>query len=339
MTFVLQLFHGKDQQALRSHLLDLIQTIPAEEQLLSTSRHDLSDKLQHPAACRALRTPPLPFGPAPTRWVVLENIETLKDAAAVNQLDEALAAGELWAKGKGQHLQVVTAAGDEVGAAPSLKPFTARAKKRDIHEFVKLPPWQFSKQLEATKALAGELGIELKPALLNELTRLTGGDQARIRRELTKLGPLLASGAKVTIPQLRELAGQAVVTTRDLTDSIKEARPGRLLEQAQQMLAAGEKPWDLAGWLVGALHPMLLLTALADQDDNDIAKLLDWKKGRVWAQRKELGGLDGGSLLGLCTALVQFRYGVTKGRFPGQQEQADGLLLALAEGVAGPGIS
>ena len=90
MTFVLQLFHGKDQQALRSHLLDLIQTIPAEEQLLSTSRHDLSDKLQHPAACRALRTPPLPFGPAPTRWVVLENIETLKDAAAVNQLDEAL---------------------------------------------------------------------------------------------------------------------------------------------------------------------------------------------------------------------------------------------------------
>ena len=159
MTFVLQLFHGKDQPALRSHLLDLLAAIPAEEQLLSTSRHDLSDKLQHSAACRALRTPPMPFGPAPTRWVVLENIETLKDAAAVNQLDEALAAGELWAKGKGQHLQVVTAAGDEVGAAPSIKPFMARAKKRDIHEFIKLPPWQFGKQLEAALETEDSLAI------------------------------------------------------------------------------------------------------------------------------------------------------------------------------------
>ena len=335
MTFVLQLFHGKDQQALRSHLLDLIQTIPAEEQLLSTSRHDLSDKLQHPAACRALRTPPLPFGPAPTRWVVLENIETLKDAAVVNQLDEALAAGELWAKGKGQHLQVVTAAGDEVGAAPSLKPFTARAKKRDIHEFVKLPPWQFSKQLEATKALAGELGIELKPALVNELTRLTGGDQHRIRAELHKLGPLVAAGEKVTVPMLRELLGQAVVTTRDLVDAIREDRRGRLLALAQQMLAAGEKPWDLAGWLVSQLHPLLLLTALADQDDSDVARLLDWKKGRVWVQRKELGELSGAGLLKLSDRLLAFRYGITTGQFTGQAGQRQGLLLALAEGVAG----
>jgi DNA polymerase III delta subunit len=333
MSFVLSLLHGKDQASLKSHLLELLDSIPPEEKLLSTSRHDLSDKAQMGAAWSALRTPPLPLGASPTRWVILEAVDALKDAAVVGQLDSALESATLWAKSKQQHLRVICCATDEVGANPALKPITARVKKKDNHEFVRLPPWQFGKQLEATKALVAELGIELKPVLVNELTRLTGGDQNRIRAELHKLGPLVAAGAKVTVPVLRELLGQAVVTTRDLVDAVREDRRGRLLELAQQMLAGGAAPWEVAGSLVGQLHPLLLLTALSDQDDNDVAKLLAWKKGRVWAQRKELGQLNGPGLLKLSTRLLAFRYAITAGKFPGQAEQQEGLLLALAEGI------
>ena len=334
MTFTLQLLHGKDQAALKSHLLELIAAIPAEEQLLSTSRHDLADKTQLGAAWTALRTPPLPITTSPTRWVVLEAVDALKDAVVVNQLDAALEAASVWAKGKGQHLQVICCASDEVGTNPATAPITNRVKRKDTHEFVRIPPWQFGKQLEATKALAAELGIELKPALLNELTRLTGGDQSRIRSELHKLGPLVAAGTRLTVPMLRELLGQAVVTTRDLVDAVREGRRGRLIDGALQMVAAGEKPWDVAGWLVGQLHPLLILTALADQDDNDIAKLLGWKKGRVWARRKDLGDLSAVGLSRLCGQLLDYRHAITTGRFPGQAEQRDGLLLALAEGVS-----
>lgn len=336
MTFTIQLLHGTDQASVKSHLLQMLQAIPADEQLLSTSRHDLADKTQLGAAWTALRTPPLPMGASPTRWVILEGIDSLKDAAVVGQLEAALEAGASWSKGKVQHLQVVAVANAEVGANPALKPILDRVKKRDIHDFVRLPPWQFGKQTDATKALVAELGLEVKPALVNELTRLTGGDQSRIRSELTKLGPLLAAGQTVTVPMLHELVGQAVATTRDLTDCIKEGRPARLLEQAQVMLTAGEKPWEVAGWLVGSLHPLLILTALSDQDDNDVAKLLDWKKGRVWVQRKELGAVDQAGLLKLSTRLLAFRYGVTKGHYQGQREQAEGLLLSLAEGVTRP---
>ena len=165
---------------------------------------------------------------------------------------------------------------------------------------------------------------------------MCGGDQARISAELRKLGPLAATGQKINIPKLRDLVGQPSITTRDLVGSIRDGRKATLLEQAEQMLSSGEKPWDIAGWLVSQLHPLLICTTLeGDADENDMAKLLNRKKGQIWAMRKDIPSTGiGCNLLTLCATLVGFRVAITQGKFQGHRQQGEALLLALAEGVS-----
>jgi hypothetical protein len=336
MTLTITILHGQDQASVQSHLLDMIGAIPPEEALFCKERFDLSDKDQRSKAWGAMRTPPMPISSNPTRWVIVEGIETIKDAETLKWMNLALDAGAEWAKDQKRHLQVIAVSGEELGSAPGTAPWMQRAKKRDIHNFARIPFWRLGDQVAATKAQALEMGFELKPAITNELTRLCGGDQARIGAELRKLGPLVAAGQKVNIPKLRELVGQPAITTRDLVACVREGRKASLLEQAEQMLSAGEKPWDLSGWLVSQIHPLLICTALeGDADESDMAKLLNRKKGQIWAMRKDIPstGIDC-NLLTLCTALVGFRVAITRGQFQGHRQQGEALLLALAEGVS-----
>lgn len=335
MTLTITVLHGADQALVQGHLLEMVAAIPSEEALFSQDRFDLANKEQRGPAWAALRTPPMPITATPTRWVVLEGIDSVKDAETLKHLTHALDAAAIWAKGRQQHLQVIAVARDELANAPGTAIWLQRARKRDIHAFQKIPFWKLGDQVAAAREQAQELGLDLKPAIINELTRLTGGDQARIRAELTKLGPLVAAGQKVTIPKLRQLVGQPSVTTRDLVDAVRSGRKALLLELADQLLAAGEKPWDVAGWLVSQLHPLLVCLALeGEADQMEMGKLLNRKKGQIWALTKDIPS-EGLScdLLRLCNAMVDFRVAITRGQLPGNHRQGEALLLALAEGV------
>ena len=336
MTFTLTLLHGADQESARQHYLDMLAGVPAGEMLLNGSRHDISDKAARPAAWEAIRTPPLPIVENPTRWVFWESVDTIKDAETLKFQTQALEAAEIWAKGRKQHLQLVCLANEEVGANPTMAPIMVRVKKKNSHLFSKIAPWQYGEQLAAAKAAAEEMGLELRTPVIAELVRLTAGDQAKIRHQLQKLGPLLAAGEKVTVPKLRVLVGQPTVTTRDLVAAARDGRKGLLLELAEQMLASGEKAWDVAGWLATQLHPLLLCVRLAgDADQQDLAKLLNKKKGQIWALTKDLPPEGPGcDLLKLCTALVAFREAITRGEHQGHRQQGEALLLTLAEGVS-----
>lgn len=336
MTFTVEILHGKDQASLQQHLLEVIAAVPPEDRLMAFDRFDLTDKAQRAQAWSVIQTPPMPLAAAPTRWVVLEGITSIKDTETIKFMTWALEAADRWAKGRARHLRLICCADDELGANPGTAPFQQRARKKDIHAFHKIAPWLYGDQVAAAKATAEEMGLELKTPVLAELVRLTAGDQAKVRQQLQKLGPLLAAGEKVTIPKLRVLVGQPTVTTRDLVASARDGRKGLLLEQAEQMLAAGETPWNIAGWLATQLHPLLLCVRLAgDADQQDLAKLLNRKKGQIWALTKDLPPEGPGcDLLQLCTAMVGFREAITRGKVQGHHQQGEALLLALAEGVS-----
>lgn len=138
-------------------------------------------------------------------------------------------------------------------------------------------------------------GFEIEKVALQDLLELIGEDYTlwQIEGELNKLMLYCWQDKIIKAPHVREsISRNPAQNIFDLTNLVAAGEISQALLVLEQMLwGAGSTDQksqviQVVGALAGQLRSLLLVKELEESDSAEIARILDWKEGRVWINQK-----------------------------------------------------
>ena len=328
------LVSGQDKAAVEGFVSDLLASVQAPEEIaFNRLRVRLSKPEEWKRGLQEVAMPPMPIVAGATRAVVFEELDQLKTMDVSWQLEQALRAGEQWAKGGEAGNLLVIGMGNEKVDKPgtALEPFTNRTKKGDQRVFKVFGVWEVEQARKEIREILSDHGLELKPRLVAVIHEMVEGQVSLVRTLAEKLALLQGQGKEITSGGIRSMLQSVSVTTMPTLVDALHARDRRAAQKALYGLLRGAGPWEVAAQLGGFLHKDALLEGAWSGGDRELLPLLGITgakaSNRLWHMRQRHDQLRGGGYyLGLVKATIAFRERVVDGLVTGDREQRQELV-------------